>query len=106
TAREALAMKPNDAYLRSLIALCHARNGNAAEAQDEIARALQSDPTNPVVLYKAAVIAILRGNDDTALSWLERAVAAGYPSADAERDPDFATIRESPSFRNAVKSKS
>jgi Flp pilus assembly protein TadD len=105
-AREALATKPNDAYLRSLIALCLARNGSGAAAQDEIAQALQNDPTNAVVLYKAAVIAMLRGNDDTALSWLERAVAAGYPSADAERDPDFASIRETPSFRNAVKSKS
>jgi Flp pilus assembly protein TadD/TolB-like protein len=106
TAREALAVKPNDAYLRSLIALCLARTGRGAAAQDEIAAALESNPTNPSVLYKAAVIAMLRGNDDTAVSWLERAVDAGYPAADAERDPDFSSMKSRPSFRIAVKSKS
>ncbi|HKR66383.1 MAG TPA: tetratricopeptide repeat protein, partial [Thermoanaerobaculia bacterium] len=106
TARESITVKPNDAYVRSLIAVCLARTGKNAAAQDEIRRALELDPTNPSVLYKAAVIAVLRGNDDTAISWLQSAVAAGYPSVDAERDPDFASIRERASFRNAVKSKS
>gem|GEM_PF-1513721 len=105
-AREVLAIKPNDAYQHSLVALSLARNGDGEEAQNAIRRALEINPTNASVLYKAAVIAMLRGNPESAMSWLQRAIAAGYPVPDAERDPDFAAIRQSPSFRNAVKSSS
>jgi hypothetical protein len=65
---------------------------------------LEIDPTNANVLYQAAVVSALRGTSDSALSWLERAIAAGYPAGDAQRDPVFAPLRELPSFRTAVKS--
>lgn len=103
-ARDALAINPNDAYTRASVALCLARTGKAGDAQSEIRRALEIDPTQPLVLYKAAVISLLRGSTDSALSWVERAVDAGYPAAEMARDPELAAIRELPSFRTAVKS--
>ncbi len=103
--RAALEIKPNDAYTRSVIALSLGKSGRGAEAHDEIRQALEIDPTDPRVLYKAAVIGVLRGNHDSAISWLERAVAAGYPAGEAERDPDLAPLRSLSAFRNAVKSK-
>jgi hypothetical protein len=68
-------------------------------------RALHDDPTNAVVLYQAAVIDALRDSPDAAISWLERAIRAGYPPADAERDPVLGSLRDLPAFRNAVKSR-
>ena len=103
--RAALALKSNDAVTRALVASCLMKSGQPAEAQAEIRRALEEDPTNAVVLYQAAVIGALRDSPDVAISWLERAIRAGYPAADAERDPFLESLRDLPAFGNAVKSR-
>lgn len=104
-ARDALQLNPNDAYTRSVVALCLAKSGKTGEAQEEIRRALELDPTSRLVLYKAAVIAVIRGANDSAMSWIERAVAAGYPVSELASDPELGSIRDLPSFRTAVKSR-
>jgi Flp pilus assembly protein TadD len=103
--RAALALKPNDAMTRSLVASSLMKSGESDEAQVEIRRALEDDPTNAIVLYQAAVIGALRDSPDSAISWLERAIRAGYPAADAEHDPALQSLRDLPAFRNAVKSR-
>ncbi|HEX2123364.1 MAG TPA: protein kinase [Thermoanaerobaculia bacterium] len=103
-ARQHVSATPGDAYARGIVATLLAKIGKGDEAQKEIRRALESDPTNPRILYHASVVATLRGNHDGGVSWLERAIAAGYPAEDAVRDPELAAIRELPSFRSAVKS--
>ena len=105
-ARDALEVNPNDAHLHSVLALSLAYIGNADDAQSEIRRALDLDPTNTSVLYRAALIAHLRGHNDSAVSWIERAIANGYPARDLARDPELKALRDLPSFRNAVQSKS
>ena len=104
-ARDALEVNPTDARMLSRVALCLAKSERPEEAQNEIRRALELDPTNPQILYNAAVVAALRGNSDSAVSWLERAISAGYPAAEAMRDPELESLRALPSFRNAVKSR-
>jgi serine/threonine-protein kinase len=104
-AREAVGVNAQDAVTRSLLASSLAKHGQLDDAQTEVRRALEIDPTNAIVLYQAAVVATLRGSPDTAVSWLERAIAAGYPAPDAERDPVLAPLRALPSFRIAVKSR-
>ena len=106
SAEQALQVNPNDAYTHSVVALCLTRNGRIDEGQRGIRRALELDPTNPDVLYKAGMIALLRGNSDSAVSWLERAVANGYPVHDLTRDPELEPLRGLPAFRKAVESKS
>jgi tetratricopeptide (TPR) repeat protein len=103
-ARDIVATSKNDAFARSILASALAKNGNLDEAQIEIRHALESNPTSSVVLYQAAVVAALRGSSDSAISWLERAVAAGYPAAEAASDPVFGSLRDMPAFRKAVKS--
>jgi serine/threonine-protein kinase len=100
----ALQVNPKDAYVRSVVALCLARSGRTDEAQREIRRALELDPTNASVLYKAALIALIRGNSDTAVSWIERAVANGHSVQELQRDPELEPLRNLPSFRKAVQS--
>jgi Flp pilus assembly protein TadD len=104
-ARDIVAVRKNDVFARSILASALAKNGNLDEAQTEIRQALESNPTSSVVLYQAAVVAALRGSSDSAISWLERAVAAGYPAVEAASDPVFGSLRELPAFRNAVKSR-
>jgi tetratricopeptide (TPR) repeat protein len=103
--RDALESNPRDAYTRSVVALSLAKSGKADYAHDEIRRALELDPTNTSVLYKAAVIALIRGNSDSAVSWIERAVANGYPAAELDRDPELASIRHLPPLRKALESR-
>jgi tetratricopeptide (TPR) repeat protein len=104
-AREALAVNTNDVATRAQLASALAKNGQIEDAQREIRRALEIDPTNAIVLYEAAVVGVLRGAHESAVSWLERAISAGYPPADAERDPMLEPLRQLPSFRIAVKSR-
>jgi tetratricopeptide (TPR) repeat protein len=104
-ARDALEINGSDPAMRALLASCLAKNGLLDDAQREMRRALELDPTNAGVLYQAAVVGTLRGSPDTAVSWLERAIAAGYPAADAERDPVLEPLRRLPSFAIAVKSR-
>lgn len=104
-AHDVLSHRPGDAVTRAILASSLAKNGQTAEAQTEIGRALEADPTDAVVLYQAAIVSALRGSPESAVSWLERAVANGYPAADAQKDPVFAAIRDLPSFRNALKSR-
>jgi tetratricopeptide (TPR) repeat protein len=104
-ARDVVSARGNDAFTRAILASSLAKSGSLDEAQTEMRRALESNPTNSVVLYQAAVVAALRGSPDSAISWLERAIAAGYPAADAARDPVLQSLRDLPAFRNAVKSR-
>ncbi len=59
---------------------------------------MKLDPTNNNVLYTAALIAQLKGNRDAAVGWLQRAVSSGYPLKDLQRDPEFKSIQNDPSF--------
>jgi len=104
-AREALAVNTNDVATRAQLASALAKSGQIDDAQREIRRALEIDPTNAIVLYEAAVVGVLRGSHESAVSWLERAISAGYPPADAERDPVLEPLRRLPSFTIAVKSR-
>ena len=100
----ALQVNPKDAYARSVIALSMAKSGRAQDGSVEIRRALELDPTNASVLYNAAVIAVIRGNLDSALSWVESAVASGYSPAELESDPELTALRTLPAFKRAVQS--
>lgn len=101
-AREAIAVNPNSAPARGILASCLAKRGDVAGAERELKLALRIDPTNANVLYYAAVIADIRGDRDEAVSWLERAIASGRPADDAARDPELANLRNDPQFRHAL----
>jgi tetratricopeptide (TPR) repeat protein/TolB-like protein len=101
-ARSASGVNPKDALVPAVVAACHAKMGDMTAASREIANALRLDPTNAQVLYYAAVVAHLRGNTPSAVTWLQRAVDAGYSSDEARRDPEMQSLRDDPSFRSAL----
>jgi tetratricopeptide (TPR) repeat protein/TolB-like protein len=105
TAREAIAVNSRDAVAHATRANALAKLGQMTESDAEITVALKLDPTNQSVRYDAAVVALLRGNSDVAIDWLQRAVSAGYPVADLSRDPEFKPMRADPSFPSRVAKK-
>lgn len=101
-ARGALAVNPRDALVHAVIASSLAKSGRLTDADGAIALALKIDPTNPNVLYQTALVNVLQGSHDKALTWLQRAIAAGYPAGAAARDPEFGSLRHDPAFEAAV----
>jgi Flp pilus assembly protein TadD len=95
-ARAALSVNAKDALAHAVIASCLAKSGKGDDAAAEIRTALNIDPTDPNVLYYAAVVAQLRGDGDAAANWLRRAVGNGYSSAEAAHDPELASLLNRP----------
>jgi serine/threonine-protein kinase len=100
--RRSLAVNPREHAARAAAAICFAKTGRINDAATEINAALKLNPTDPVVLYDAAVVALLRETPDVAVTWLERAVGAGYSSFDLQRDPEFKAMRDDAAFRRAI----
>jgi len=92
-ARATLTVNAKDALAHAVIAACLAKSGKLDAAESEIRTAFTIDPTDPYVLYDAAVVAHLRGDADTAANWLRRALGNGYSAAEAAHDPELAPLR-------------
>jgi Flp pilus assembly protein TadD len=101
-AREALAVNPRDALAHAVSAISLAKLGRSNEATAESNAAVKIDPTNKATLYAAAVEAHLRGASDAAVTWLERAVQAGYSVSDLQRDPELKSMQDDPAFRRVL----
>ena len=102
-ARAALAINAKDALAHATIAACFAKSGRAHDAEPEIRAAIAIDPTNANVLYDAAVIAALRGDTDSGVNWLRRAVQNGFGISGIETDPDLRALHQHPGFHEIIK---
>jgi Flp pilus assembly protein TadD len=100
--RETISVNSRDYTARAAAGISLAKMGRLGEAQTEISTALKINPTDPIVLYDAAVVALLRSTSDLALTWLERAVGAGYSTHDLQHDPEFTAMKNDPAFVRAI----
>jgi serine/threonine protein kinase/tetratricopeptide (TPR) repeat protein len=97
-----LKLNRTDSTVRSRLAVCLAKKGDFRQANAEISTALQTDPTNPSYLFKAAMIANLEGKGDRALSLLENALVQGYSRAEVEREREFENLRKDGSLQKIL----
>jgi tetratricopeptide (TPR) repeat protein len=97
-----LALTPRDADRETSLALALARTGDHRRARAHADAALEIDPRNAYVLYPVALVRLGAGETATALDFLSRAVAAGYPPGEIERDPELARLRTDPGFARIV----
>jgi len=97
-----LALTPRDADRETSLALALARTGDQRSAKAHADAALALDPRNAYVLYPVALVRLAAGETDPALDLLARAVAAGYPVGEIERDPELARLRSDPRFVRIV----
>ena len=103
--QQALAVNPNDANTLARIALWEAKFGDRAAAEGHITRALTIGAGDAEVLYYSAVVRALAGDTERALASLEQAVKSGYSAQLAAKDRDLDAIRETPRFRDLVRSR-
>jgi len=99
--RGELSAKPNDADLRSRLALCLAKIGEKKEALAEAAAVEQLDRTASVLSRLVSLYEIC-GQRRQALDTLAAALKAGYSMEDFGRDPELLELRKDPGFHQLV----
>jgi hypothetical protein len=70
--------------------------GNKAAALADLQRALDLAPSDADVRFRAGLVYNHFGDIDRTLSFLEKAVALGYPAAAIGYTPDFDPLRSNP----------
>jgi serine/threonine-protein kinase len=99
--RGELSAKPNDADLRSRLALCLAKSGEKKEALAEAATVEALDRT-AAVLSRLVVVYELGGQRRQALDTMAAALKAGYSMEEFGRDPELLDLRKDPGFPKLV----
>ena len=98
-ALETLRVNGRDAATLSSISLYHAMLGERTAAVDYLNRALGIEPKRPDLLLNAAIAYQQLREEDRALDFLERAVAAGLPPQSLRDLPNFDSLRDKPRFK-------
>jgi Flp pilus assembly protein TadD len=101
-AHEQLKLNPQDAEAYSYVATGLAHTGRVAEADAPMREALRLEKNDPNLFADAATVAVLARRDAEAITFLRKAVAAGYCRSILTLRPEFAHLRESPEFRAIV----
>ena len=104
-AREKLQVNPKDTSALSVLAFCHAVLGERKPALAYLQRALGISPGNPDLCFKAALVYNQFGETERALSWLEKAVAAGFSPTTIRDTPNFDHLRSNTRFQELLRGK-
>jgi TolB-like protein/Flp pilus assembly protein TadD len=98
-----LELYPDDARAWYTGATDLSRLGEREKALRWVDRAVSLDPGDGAVLYGIACVYGLLGEDERALDALERGIQAGFGRREwAEKDPDLASLRQSPRFQKLL----
>ncbi len=99
--RNELSAQPEDADLRSQLALYLAKSGEKQEAMDEAARAGKLDQS-PQVLATLVLVYEICGQREQALNALTEALKKGHSLEEIKRDPDLLEMRKDPKYHRIV----
>ena len=102
-AQEQASINPRDPYLLVYVAGYHAMLKERKPALDYLQRALQVGAGKPEVLYNAALIHNQLGETEESLTWLGKALAAGYPASVVRNSPNFDNLAANPRFRDLMR---
>ena len=95
----ALALNPSDSRALYLGAIELQYDGDTLRSEEWARRAVQSDPTNPLMLYNIGCLYAVAGKRGLALDHLERAMELGMRNRDwLMTDPDLTSLRDDPRF--------
>ena len=83
----------------------YAMAGQKSEALDCLHRALQLEPKNTEVLFRAALVYNHFGQTNEALQWLQKAIDAGYSRSEVKDFPDFDSLQSDSQFKALLATK-
>ncbi len=104
-ANKRLQVNPKDLQALGILAICHAKLSERKPALDSLRKGLQLSPTDPGLLFKAALVYNQFGNTREALSWLEKALSAGLPRTMVQDTPDLDHLRSNPRLQQLLRTK-
>ncbi len=97
---------PDDSRARLFFATGLAKSGRSDEAREQLSRALEFSPDDPLVLYNATCAYSQLGEIRLSVQTLRAAFAAGYHRGDwIKRDSDLDPIRNDPEYIELMKDK-
>lgn len=99
-----LQVNPQDALTLAYLADYSAMVGDEKGAQGYIEKALKIAPTAGEVLFRAALVSIHFKQPEQALSYLGKAVQAGYSRSIIRDTPDFASLQHDPRLASILSS--
>jgi len=100
--RSNLRVNPRDAEAAGYIAIYSAMLDDRKQALEDLGHALALAPTSPQVLFDAASVYNHLGDTPQALTWLKKAMDAGYSKSAVTGNPDFDRLQNNPQFRALV----
>ncbi len=95
-----LEVNPDDALTLAYLADYSAMIGERQSAFQYLEKALKVAPLNGEVLFRAAIVYQHFNETGQALSYLKRAVDAGYSRTVIRDTPDFGDVQQDPQFRS------
>jgi serine/threonine protein kinase len=99
-AERAISLNPGDSRAMYSGAIALERVGEPKRAEEWARRAVQTDPTHPLMLYNVACFHAVAGRPEVALDHLERAFELGMRNRDwLLTDPDLTSVRDHPRFK-------
>ena len=100
--RQEIAKKPNDADLRTRLALYLVKQGDRAAALEEIGTASRQSGLTAQALYRICVVQELAGNRREALGALDGALKAGYPLRELQNEPELVRLRADAGYHRLI----
>lgn len=98
-----LARYPEDARAHIFYAVALARSAKLEEGKAEAAKAIELNPSDPLMLYNTACFYARIGEKRLALDTLKNAILAGVENYEwIKRDPDLDCIRGEPEYEKMI----
>jgi serine/threonine protein kinase/tetratricopeptide (TPR) repeat protein len=101
-ANDKLRVNPKDSTALGVSAVSQAMIGEKKGALDALGRGLKLAPSDPEMLFAAALIHNHFGDAPQTLAWLNKAVSAGYSRVTVRDTPDFDGLRSNPAFQQLL----
>jgi eukaryotic-like serine/threonine-protein kinase len=96
------AVNPNNAELRSRLAMYHAYAGDRGAADAQLTEALRLDQADATVLFRAALVYEQLDRRDLALRAIERSLKAGGTREEISKAPALVALRQDPRYANIL----
>jgi serine/threonine protein kinase/tetratricopeptide (TPR) repeat protein len=101
-AREGLRVNPRDFELLGNLATYEAKSSKIKQAMRDLEKALSLAPKDAQLMYNAAIVYHLAGQQTKALDYLRRARDGSYPVQSIRIDPEWTALKGDPAFQKIV----